>query len=108
VKVTNKTDYDLRVPLLLVLDPSRYFQGTAIGAPLRDDGLWLLDIGQGLPNGVFAPGASTTVRTVTLTNPQSQHVNLGSGVYALAYPNTSPAFTTAPNEAATVGTEYVY
>ena len=30
VQVTNVTAYDLRVPLLLVLDPSRYFQGTAI------------------------------------------------------------------------------
>src|SRR5205823_3391781 len=40
VQVTNRTAYDLRVPLLLVLDPSRYFQGTAIDAPTRPDGLW--------------------------------------------------------------------
>ena len=108
VQVTNVTAYDLRVPLLLVLDPSRYFQGTAIDAPLRPDGLWLLDIGAGLPNGVFAPHASTQVRTVTLTNPQDQHLNIGSGVYAMPYPNAVPVFTTQPLTDATAGVAYQY
>jgi hypothetical protein len=108
VQVTNVTAYDLRVPLLLVLDPSRYFQGTAIDAPLRPDGLWLLDIGAGLPNGVFASHASTQVRTVTITNPQDQHLNIGSGVYAMPYPNASPVFTTQPLTDATAGVAYQY
>ena len=86
-----------------MLDPSRYFQGTAIGAPDRPDGLWLLDIGAGLPNGVFASHASTQVRTVTLTNPADQHLNIGSGVYAMPYPNAPPAFTVQPLTTATAG-----
>ncbi|MFN0038823.1 MAG: tandem-95 repeat protein, partial [Burkholderiales bacterium] len=108
VQVTNKTDYDLRVPVLLVLDPSKYFQGTAVGAPLRDDGLWMLDIGAGMPNGVFRPGASTLVRTVTLTNPQGQHVTLGNGVYAMAYPNTAPVFSSVPVTSTAAGSAYQY
>ena len=46
-------------PLMLVLDPSRYFLGTPVGAAPHTDGLWLLDLGNALPNGVLAPGAST-------------------------------------------------
>src|SRR5688572_7536185 len=61
-----------------------------------------------MPNGVFRPGESTLVRTVTLTNPESQHVTLGSGVYAMPYPNTPPVFVTAPVTTALAGSEYRY
>ena len=107
VQVTNRTAYDLRVPLLLVLDPTRYFQGTALGATTSGE-LWQLDIGSGLPNGVLAAGASTEVQTVTLTNPDAQHLNLGSGVYAMPYPNASPVFTVDPLTTATAGAAYGY
>jgi len=47
VRVTNTAQYALRLPLLLVLDPSRYFGGTAQGTTTRPDGLWLIDLGAG-------------------------------------------------------------
>ena len=47
VKVTNVADYDLRAPLMLVLDPGRYFQGSAQSAGISDSGLWLLDVARG-------------------------------------------------------------
>src|SRR5207247_9929398 len=39
VQVTNRQAYDLRVPLLLVLDPSRYFQGVMLDA-VHAGGFW--------------------------------------------------------------------
>ncbi|MBX9639797.1 MAG: putative Ig domain-containing protein, partial [Mycobacteriaceae bacterium] len=107
VKVTNRTDYELRIPVMLVLDPARYFAGTPVGASLTG-GLWFLDIGADLPSGILPPGGSTTVRTVTLTNPQAQHIEVGSGVYSVPYPNQPPKFTSAPLTDATAGTPYGY
>ncbi|MBI3350329.1 MAG: putative Ig domain-containing protein, partial [Burkholderiales bacterium] len=108
VKVTNKSGYDLKVPLLLVLDPSRYFQGSAAGATAGANGLWLLDLGAGLPGGVFARGASTQLTTVKLNNPLGQRVEIGAGVYALPYPNQTPVFSQAPLAQAQAGSPYIY
>jgi len=41
VTVTNRTDYELRVPVMLALDPSRYFAGSALGST-TNGGLWFL------------------------------------------------------------------
>ncbi len=108
MRVTNLSGFDLRAPLMLVLDPARYFAGTPVGMGIGSGGLWLLDIGAALPNGVLAPGASTTVRTVTLNNPRGQHIELGSGVYALPYPNSSPVFDGPPPPAATAGQAWTW
>ncbi|MBN8491307.1 MAG: tandem-95 repeat protein, partial [Burkholderiales bacterium] len=107
VRVTNRTDYQLRVPVMLVLDPARYFAGRPLDASLTG-GLWFLDIGNGLPGGVLAPGASTVVKTVTLTNPQAQHIQVGSGVFSVPYPNRVPQFSSTAPTAARVGEEYRY
>ncbi|MFN6997022.1 MAG: putative Ig domain-containing protein, partial [Aquincola tertiaricarbonis] len=107
VRVTNLTAYELRAPLL-ALNPARYFAGSAVGAAVRPDGLWLLDIAAGLPGGVLAAGASTLVHTVTLNNPLGQHVEMGSGVYALPYPNQAPVFSSVPPQQAQAGTAWQY
>ncbi len=106
VRVTSTTDYDLLGPLMLVLDPARYFRGTPMGATATPGGLWLLDVGAGLTGGRLRPGESTVVRTVTLSNVDGQHGQLGFGLYALPYPNTAPGFVSAPITAATAGTPY--
>ncbi|TAK53398.1 MAG: hypothetical protein EPO25_10765, partial [Gammaproteobacteria bacterium] len=108
VRVTNITDYHLRAPLALILDPGLYFEGSAVGAEVSGGGLWLLDVGAGLPNGVLAPGESTIVRTVTLENADDQRADLGYGLYAIPYANRLPEILTAAPTAAQVGQPYSY
>ena len=108
VKVTNIADYDLRTPLMLVLDPGRYFQGSAQSVSVSGDGLWLLDVGAGLVNNTLAVGQATVVRTITLNNQIGQRADLGYGLYAIPYQNLSPQITTTPLTTATAGEAYSY
>src|SRR5262249_26981064 len=51
VTVTNITDAAILAPLTLLLDPAQYFQGEPVGiATHTNDGLWLINLGTGLPN----------------------------------------------------------
>lgn len=108
VRVTNIADYNLQTPLMLVLDPGRYFQGVALDAGISDDGLWLLDIGAGLVDGVLAPGDSTVVRTVTLADTEGQRTDLGYGIYAVPYANRPPVISSSALTQATAGQGYSY
>jgi hypothetical protein len=108
VRVTNITDYNLQTPLMLVLDPGRYFQGMALGADVSNDGLWMLDIGQGLVDGVLAPGESTVVRTVTLADTAGQRADLGYGLYAIPYANRPPQIDSEALTTAKAGESYSY
>ena len=98
VQVTNRTDYDLRVPLLLVLDPSRYFAGRPLDASLTAG---VVHRPRRRPARRRArAGRVHRRKTVTLTNPQAQHIDVGSGVYAVPYPNRVPQFSRTPPTAA--------
>jgi YD repeat-containing protein len=108
VRVTNITDYELQTPLLLILDPGRYFQGSAVGAGISDDGLWMLDIGAGLAGNVLGAGESTVVRTITLGNSEGQRADLGYGLYAVPYANRAPEIGSVAPLAATVGELWSY
>ena len=108
IDVTNITDYNLQTPLMLVLDPSRFFKGSALGADTSGDGLWLLDIGSDLVNGVLEPGQSTLARTVTLTNAGSQRADIGYGLYAVPYSNELPTIVSTPVTGARAGEVYSY
>ncbi len=105
LQVTNIGDIDLLPPLILILDPAQYFQGSVPGTPAAG-GLWLLDLGLGSAG--LKPGESTIVRTITLGNPQGQRADLGTGIYALPYPNAAPLITSQPVTAARVGEPYRY
>ncbi|NNU43756.1 putative Ig domain-containing protein [Ramlibacter montanisoli] len=105
VRVTNTSPYDLRAPLMLVIDPARYFEGALVGG-LSSNGLWLIDLG--VDGSGLAPGESTVVQTVMLTNPLGQRANLGNSIYALPYPNVAPLWLSTPVGTATVGQSYAY
>ncbi|HEY7119523.1 MAG TPA: CARDB domain-containing protein, partial [Tepidisphaeraceae bacterium] len=108
VKVTSKATNDLLAPLLLVFDPATYFAGQPVGSLPGNNGLFLLDIGQGLAGGVLHPGQSTAVRTITIGDPGGTRANFGHSVFALPTANTAPLITSQPVTAATVGTGYAY
>jgi len=108
VSVTNIGVDDLKGPMMLLLDPGRYFGGEVDGANAsggEQSGLWVLDLTttlQGL-GGSLAVGATLADQTVTIVPlslfaPKAgladlAKANLGHGVYAYPQDNLPPQLT---------------
>ena len=110
IALTNKTDYDLSLPLNLVLQPgnnSDTAQPTDYGS-VSDTGAYLIDLSDSLPDGVFKPGESITEQTVTIYNPDDLRFEYEPGIYTLPTNNQAPVFTSQPVKVATAGESYVY
>ena len=106
VAITNIGGDDLRGPLVLLLDPGRYFGGNQIEGAVRGTGdeadLWLIDLNAALADngGKLAPGATLERQTVSVrpastlgTAPGSSSLvkfNLGHGIYAVPFDNLPP------------------
>ncbi|HNB45966.1 MAG TPA: putative Ig domain-containing protein, partial [Burkholderiaceae bacterium] len=108
--IVNIGSDDLKAPLMLLLDPGRYFAGS-IADGTRGSGdpadLWVLDLSTALHNlgGKLAVGGTLTGQTVTLV-PASRFApragladlvkaKLGHGVYAVPQNNLPPQLTVA-------------
>ncbi|WP_034607038.1 putative Ig domain-containing protein, partial [Chitinimonas koreensis] len=110
VDLTNIGTDDLNGPLVLLLDPGRYFGGSIAGAQSGSgdqSDLWLLDLSAALAarGGKLAAGASLTGQTVTVL-PASRfggaagggslaRATLGHGVYAAPQVNLPPTLAIA-------------
>jgi hypothetical protein len=112
VSITNTGVDDLSGPLVLLLDPGRYFTGGiegATGSGIEGEGeqsdLWLLDLTAAIDDldGSFRAGATLAGQTVSII-PASRFapraglsdlvkVNLGHGIYAFAPDNAMPGMT---------------
>jgi YD repeat-containing protein len=109
VRVTNIGDGDLLTPIVLALDPARYFQGQPVNADGPNAlGLWLIKLEEALADGALHPGESTLAHTVTVSDPLWQRVEIGHGVYAVPVPNAPPVFESTPLTAARAGEAYAY
>ena len=107
VTITNTSDQDLKLPLMLVLDPSQYFNGEVIGAVGQNtDGAFLVDLRWGVQDGTLKVGESITNRTITVFNPDAYRVELAPGIYTLPYPKAAPTITSNPVTTAIVGNDY--
>ncbi|MEO1373928.1 MAG: putative Ig domain-containing protein [Cyanobacteria bacterium J06635_10] len=97
VTITNTSDQDLQLPLMLVLDPAQYFNGEVQGAIGQNtDGAFLIDLQDSLQDGTLKVGQSITNRTITVFNPDAYRVELSPGIYTLPYPNAAPTITSTP------------
>ncbi len=110
VTITNTTNFDLLLPLLLTLDPAKYVQGAPQGAAeATPDGRWVLDLANNIPGGVkLAPGQTTSGFTVHIVTPGFETADYEPGVIGVPDTNSSPSFTTQPVAAATAGQPYTY
>ena len=105
VIVTNTSDFDLQLPVLLILDPADGYPGVpqdAVGQ--SPDGRWYVE----LTSSVLQPGDSTPGQTVTVDNENDRRVDLGTGVAANPGANQPPVFETDPLRVAAVGGRYEY
>ncbi|MBL8395672.1 MAG: hypothetical protein JNK99_13155, partial [Candidatus Accumulibacter sp.] len=110
VNLTNIGNEELSGPLVLLLDPGRYFDQAIAGAtPGSGDqsDLWLLDLGEALQKlgGKLAVGATIAEQTVSIV-PASRFAvragmadllkaNLGHGIYAAPQTNQAPSLSVA-------------
>jgi subtilase family serine protease len=110
VVVTNVSDRDLLLPLVLMLDPADGCSGVPRGAAGQTPGgLWLIDLSQSLATGdVLTPGASTLGHTLTIDNPGNYSVDFTAGFSAQQGTNQAPVFDSQPLGSATAGQEYAY
>src|SRR5690606_1247915 len=106
VSIFNKGTNPIILPMLLALDPESAQSGAPTGAEGRtEDGRFLVDLSQGLPEGGrLDPGQTTVGRTVSVRTQSQIRPDFVYGVVAGTLPNSAPLFTSAPPTAATVGT----
>ncbi|MCA9139121.1 MAG: tandem-95 repeat protein, partial [Planctomycetales bacterium] len=114
VQIRNDGDYDLLLPMSLVLDPAGgdVTSGGAVpgqvAIPGADD-RWLFDLTANVPDGVrLQPGESTTAKTIRLLGPNNVSPDFVPGFLATASPNLRPGFDTDPMRFATAGALYTY
>ncbi len=110
VVVTNVSDRDLLLPLVLMLDPAEGYTGVPRNAAGQTPGgQWLVDLSQSLsPGEVLAPGASTRGHTLTIDNPGGRSVDFVAGFSAQQGANQAPVFDSQPMTHATADQIYVY
>jgi hypothetical protein len=110
LSLTNETDYDLLLPLTLLLTPTGSFTSTVPGAisQQRETGAYLLDLSHSLTNGRLKAGASITGETITVYNPDALRFDYVPSVFALPYANEAPIFTGSPLRTARVGQAYTF
>ena len=105
VRITNIGSDDLRGPMLLLLDPGRYFadgiDGAVQGGGDQQD-LWLINLNAALATtgGVLRAGATLPTQTVSVipanrfgtgsANGAIVKANLGHGLYAVPFDNAPP------------------
>ena len=110
VTITNTTDFDLQLPLLLTLDPAKYVQGAPAGVTGQTpDGRWILSLGNNVPGGVeLAPGQSTTAYTVHIVTPGFETADYEPGVVGVPAVGAAPVFTSTPPTDVNAGQTYTY
>ncbi len=100
VILTNKTDYDLRIPLQLLLE--------------QGEETYLIDLSEEIPDGILSPLSSVSsaslrfIKTLTFANPEGKRLDFQPSIFTLPYINAAPVFTSEPVTSAKVGETYNY
>ncbi|PSB57202.1 putative Ig domain-containing protein [Chamaesiphon polymorphus] len=107
VSLENKTERDITLPLLLMLDP----QLGVTAKPLdgrQQDGNYLIDLSLTLPDGKLKAGQKITSRTLTIDNPDKIKADFAASIYAIPTGSQSPLINSTPITTAKVGDVYRY
>ena len=107
VSLENKTNRDVTLPLLLMLDPQLGVTAKPLTAR-QQDGNYFIDLSLTLPNGKLKAGQKITSRTLTIDNPDKLQADFTASIYAIPPGSQSPLINSAPVTAAKVGDVYRY
>jgi subtilase family serine protease len=109
VSLTNEADYDVLLPVNLLLQPARNNTAQPVdNLGTTDTGAYLVDLSDSLPDGILSPGESIIGHTVTIYNPDALRFEFDPAIYTLPTTNAAPVFTSNPVTVATAGETYVY
>ena len=107
VSLENKTERDVTLPLLLMLDPQLGVTAKPLDAR-QQDGNYYIDLSQTLPDGKLKAGQKITSRTLTIDNPDKLQADFNASIYAIPPNGESPLINSTPVTAAKVGDVYRY
>ena len=130
VSVTNKTDYELSIPISLLLQPG---ENSNTSQPVNylsrsESGAYLIDFSDAIDgssnennlinnngdennligDGILSPGESIVGQTITIYNPDNYSFEFKPAIYTLPTINEAPVFNSIPITTATVGELYNY
>ena len=109
VTIENISQFNLQVPLFLILDPLQGFTGTPQGGTENAAGSWLVSLNDSVPGGtLLGPGQSTTGQTLTINDPDGQEIAYTSEVTGTPPAISAPVFDSKPVTAVTAGSTYTY
>src|SRR6185312_6962408 len=102
VTVTNNGPTPLLTPFMLTFDGLQPINGQVLGAsnPTASGTVWL-DLGANVTGGELFAGQTTTVATVTFSNPSGLKLSFRSGLLAMPAPNADPIIDSPPLTTAT-------
>ena len=107
VSVQNTSQFNLLVPLFLILDPAQSFTGVPQNANLAANGSWLISLSADRSRRRRAsPGQSTTGVTITINNPSELEVAYTSEVSGTPPRISAPVFDSTPAASVTAGSVY--
>lgn len=107
VSLENKTERDITLPLLLMLDPQLGVTAKPLDSR-QQDGNYFIDLSQTLPSGRLAAGQKITSRTLTIDNPDKLTADFNASIYAIPATAASPLINSTPVTTARVGDVYRY
>ena len=108
VNLTNRTDYDLVLPLMLLIEPANSNTGIPQNSIKDESGAYLLDLSEILVDGKISSGETISGYTVTVANPDALRFEFEPAIYTLPYPNQAPEFLSNTLPQAQVGQTYNY
>ena len=109
VTLTNIGDYQLQVPLYLLLLPKDQYSGQPIETLGQIDDAWVVDLSAAVAsNPLLDPQESTVGQTVAVASPQRLRVDADYSVWALPTDNLAPVFVEDPIIDAIAGQVYDY
>jgi hypothetical protein len=107
ISLENKTERDITLPLLLMLDPQLGVTAKPLDSR-QQDGNYFIDLSQTLPSGRLAAGQKITSRTLTIDNPDRLIAEFNASIYAIPANVPSPLINSTPVTTARVGDVYRY
>ncbi|MEM6471960.1 MAG: putative Ig domain-containing protein, partial [Planctomycetota bacterium] len=103
VTVTNTGTRNVVVPLAIFLDADSPTSSRPLDAIENPGGGFVLDLAGSVPDGVLAPGESTSLRTITIEEFDERRVRFGHRAVATPTRSDAPLLISRPPAQATVG-----
>ncbi len=108
ITLTNQTNYDLLLPLAVLLQPETGNTAVPVEGTTANFGSYLVDLSDSLPDGRLKSGQSLYEQTITIYNPDALSFEFAPAIYTLPTTNEAPVITSTTLTPAIAGQGYSY